>query len=489
MSSQTVTINGVKVKVASVKKHVTSENNVLYPKDNRDLMSPEKLNELFERAISKSLPTIYTAMDLKLDDPDKLAETYDLEMIIARTRTHHVKYDMHDVFTVVKPNPDIAKYETINLYENYATLTKEEVAASNEWYSTMTEDPQNKYFRQNLNLTHEHLVNNCHDDLVSKVTETYYSYPDEQHGGPLFFKIMMDAIQNNSEESAEYLVSMVKNMKLTSIDGENVEKAVSLVRGAVKRLENLKIYGGKSALPLDMAEHLLKVFQTSSVPVFNQLFEHYHREQKLSMLSTGIQKTTSIAQILTFAEQQYRTLCSTNDWLGIKTKAKETAFIAGKSSDPICFNCGGAHNIKECPKQRDVERIKINKKKFWESMKSSKSKSKSGNSAKPATNKTASPKSTEKSTPSGKWAPPTKEEKQNQSRRIIDDIEYYYHYKSQRWRRTNTPAPPLSTNVALPAPPSSTANPTLATTTDSAQRELVVANLSRQIAENIRGFF
>jgi hypothetical protein len=122
-------------------------------------------------------------------------------------------------------------------------------------------------------------------------------------------------------------------------------------------------------------------------------------------------------------------------------------------------------------------------------MKSSKSKSKSGNSAKPATNKTASPKSTEKSTPSGKWAPPTKEEKQNQSHRIIDDIEYYYHYKSQRWRRTNTPAPPLSTNVALPAPPSSTANPTLATTTDSAQRELVVANLSRQIAENIRGFF
>jgi hypothetical protein len=287
------------------------------------LMSPEKLNELFERAISKSLPTIYTAMDIKLDDPDKLAETYDLEMIIAPTRTHHVKYDMHDVFTVVKPNPDIAKYETINLYKNYATLTKEEVAASNEWYSTMTEDPQNKYFRQNLNLTHEHLVNNCHDDLVSKVTETYYSYPDEQHGGPLFFKIMMDAIQNNSEESAEYLVSMVKNMKLTSIDGENVEKAVSLVRGAVKRLENLKIYGGKSALPLDMAEHLLKVFQTSSVPVFNQLFEHYHREQKLSMLSTGIQKTTSIAQILTFAEQQYRTLCSTNDWLGIKTKLNQ----------------------------------------------------------------------------------------------------------------------------------------------------------------------
>jgi hypothetical protein len=62
-------------------------------------------------------------------------------------------------------------------------------------------------------------------------------------------------------------------------------------------------------------------------------------------------------------------LCSTNDWLGIKTNAKKTAFTAGKSSDPICFNCVGLHNIKECPKQRDVECIKLNKKKFWESMK------------------------------------------------------------------------------------------------------------------------
>jgi hypothetical protein len=164
MSTQNVTINGKQIKVASVKKQVTSENNVLYPKDNRDLMSPEKLNELFERAISKSLPTIYTATDLKLDDPDKLAETYDLEKIIARTCTHHVKYDMHDVFTVVKPNTDIVKYETINLYKNYVALTVEEVAASNEWYSTMTEDLHNKCFRQNLNLTHEHLVNNCNDE-------------------------------------------------------------------------------------------------------------------------------------------------------------------------------------------------------------------------------------------------------------------------------------------------------------------------------------
>jgi hypothetical protein len=108
-------------------------------------------------------------LDLKIADPDKLEETYDLEMTIARTRAHHVKYDMHDVFTIVKPDNDITKYEFVNLYENYSMLTTDEVATSNEWYSTMTEDPANKHFLQNLKLTQEHLINNTNDNLVSKI--------------------------------------------------------------------------------------------------------------------------------------------------------------------------------------------------------------------------------------------------------------------------------------------------------------------------------
>jgi hypothetical protein len=77
---------------------------------------------------------------------------------------------------------------------------------------------------------------------------------------------------------------MVKSLKLTNFDGENVEKVVSLIRGAVNCLENLKTRTGKGALPSDMPEHLIKVFQTSSVVAFNQLFEHFNRERKLATL-------------------------------------------------------------------------------------------------------------------------------------------------------------------------------------------------------------
>jgi len=68
-------------------------------------------------------------------------------------------------------------------------------------YLTMTEDPNNKWSQQNMNLTYEYLVNNVEDSLQSKVKETNLKYPVEQKGGPLFFKIMIDILQNNSSEA------------------------------------------------------------------------------------------------------------------------------------------------------------------------------------------------------------------------------------------------------------------------------------------------
>jgi hypothetical protein len=74
---------------------------------------------------------------------------------------------------------------------------------------------------------------------------------------------------------------MVKSLKLTNFDGENVEKVVSLICGAVNRLENLKTRTGKGSIPSDMPEHLIKVIQTSLVVAFNRLFERFNHLQPL----------------------------------------------------------------------------------------------------------------------------------------------------------------------------------------------------------------
>jgi hypothetical protein len=55
----------------------------------------------------------------------------------------------------------------------------------------------------------------------------------------------------------------VKNLKISNFAGENDLKVVSLIRGAIKRLTNLKDARGQSALPTVLANHLLDVFQTA----------------------------------------------------------------------------------------------------------------------------------------------------------------------------------------------------------------------------------
>ena len=112
-------------------------------------------------------------MDLKIDDPDKLKETYNLEMAIELTRSNRVKYDLHDVFTVVEPHKDPNEFETVNLYTYHTYLTSSEIVQSNEWYATMPEDTHHKYFLHNIKLMHEDLVKIPQEKLATKFNETY----------------------------------------------------------------------------------------------------------------------------------------------------------------------------------------------------------------------------------------------------------------------------------------------------------------------------
>ena len=421
-SNQKVKIGGVTIPIATTKRVVNENTTAFYKKTDRDNLDTNKLNELFMKAVATQQKK-YDFIDLKINDPDMLKDTYNLEMAIETTRINNSRFDMHDVFMIVEPDDDPTKFKVHDLYKNHATLTEAQVAKSNEWYLTMTEDPNNKWFQQNMSLTYEYLVNNVEDSLQSKVKETYLKYPVEQKGGPLFFKIMIDILQNNSSEAAKYLISTVKDIKISNYDGENVEQVVSLIRGATSRLENLLDDKGKTAIPEDFVDDLIDILQTTSVSEFNELFSHYSRSTKLTNFISGakVQKP-SISNILKFAEEQYRILYSSGKWTGVQTKLGETAFTSNTGRAKYkCFNCGGDHRLEDCPVKKNDERIRANRKLFYDN-KTKKSKSK------------------------GKWARPTKEEQKNKSRRVIDGKEHYYHYKDKRWKPVDIVVPE-KTNV------------------------------------------
>ena len=122
-----VKINEVKTTIASKYKPVSTKHINLYPKLSRKGISSDKLNDIFKRAVSKS-QNKYDLLDININDPDKLKDTYNSEMGIKSTCSNNIKYDMHDVFTVTKPHQYPNEFETVNLYMDYPPPTSAEVA-------------------------------------------------------------------------------------------------------------------------------------------------------------------------------------------------------------------------------------------------------------------------------------------------------------------------------------------------------------------------
>lgn len=103
-TTKTMEINGVTIDICDTEQVVTDETEALFPKAERAKMDRNELNKLFKDACAVA-QTKYHLLDMKIEDPAKLRETYDLAMMIKDTRSHHATYDMTDVFTVLIMDP------------------------------------------------------------------------------------------------------------------------------------------------------------------------------------------------------------------------------------------------------------------------------------------------------------------------------------------------------------------------------------------------
>jgi hypothetical protein len=138
-------------------------------------------------------------------------------------------------------------------------------------------------------------------DLGAKCEEDYNKYPVEEGGGPLLFAIMMEKLVSRAEAATKYLQELVKGFKITSLQGENVSNAVSLIRGAHQRLSSI------NELPNNFKEELLKAMQTTSTQEFNQVFLVLETQKKINdqLPEAYRQRELTIDQILSLAETTY----------------------------------------------------------------------------------------------------------------------------------------------------------------------------------------
>ena len=57
-------------------------------------------------------------------------------MCVEETRQNFLKYDINDVFTIVRLNPNNSLTTIGNLFDKYVVITIKEVVASNEFFVT-----------------------------------------------------------------------------------------------------------------------------------------------------------------------------------------------------------------------------------------------------------------------------------------------------------------------------------------------------------------
>jgi hypothetical protein len=211
--------------------------------------------------------------------------------------------------------------------------------------------------------------------LWEKCLEDYNEYSPEEKGGPLLFVIMMKKLQSHTDSAVQYLITSVKNLKISNFEGENVSRVVSLIRGANKRPKNV------TTLPEEFPRWVLAIFQTSSVVEFNQAFSHIQRNIEVGLpLQTGNSRPTypPIEEILRMAERQYLNMTAANEWTGVVTNGSQSAFVTVNrpvGSKVICWNCGASdHMMKVCPKPSNLSLVENHKKEFKDAKKKKKDK-------------------------------------------------------------------------------------------------------------------
>jgi Zinc knuckle len=333
---------------------------------------------------------------------------------------------------------------TLDLYRQYISIKVNVVALSNYVYSSWMDPHQQPWHRENLKLTYEMLVNHTEHGLHVKIMELYDKFPPEYQGGPLYFKILMDLMVSDLQSVAEAVLHHMKAYKIRDTKGEDVSKAVTLLRNGCDQLHSVH------KLPTEMPLFVVKVFQTTSNSEFNKIFAHEelqihrnpyedtkdafaipgHLYQNPGAIMVRIQDEIKGRCDLYFgqANQHYTRLSYNGQWRVPRGNGDPTALMASTGSDSkrpciilkaavlladdTCWNCGEkGHRLTDCPHPKHEKQIEANRKAY------NVAKLKAGGKTPDGSGK-------------GKWAPPGKGEGR---KREINGKPMYYHKRTGKW--------------------------------------------------------
>ena len=310
-------------------------------KADRETLNARDREKLHQYAIAE-LPTKFSLLTVS-DDKEQLSNTYNIMRRKQEFFARLDKFDMAEPFTHVLTfdnNGGLIQGQVKSLRENSTGASIEEVARSNMHYNQFGQ----AYDVQDLNWTQELLENSCDPTLRDKLMEILVLSPRAQHGGPLFYRIMMGLITTTTAEATRMMVTRITTMKIRDLPGEDVSKAVSTIRGAMQHLETAQ------AVPNDIRNILMDIFEKTSVPEFNNIFTVMKSQAKIDVTTQ-----LTVDRILLLAETNYHDMKERGIWNAPVT-------VRGLIT---CWNCNEeGHSARNCSKPKNEANIKSNKEKF-----------------------------------------------------------------------------------------------------------------------------
>jgi len=311
-------------------------------KEDRNSLSTSDKRKL-QMAAETGLESKYDLLDnVNMSDVETLKAVYQMAIRTDELKDDMFRYDMAGIMLI----PDRFIYDAnsnemipdvgaspIDLFASASEVNLTLVKTHSEWMLKFGPD----YHNENMFWTATKLLNSCSESLREKIEETVQGYPVQHRTGTVYFVLLHRLVLSSTPMSMRSVIRKLEDLKLGSFEGENVQSATSLIKGAVGLLSN------NGATPSDIIDIAFNIMKTSSTVEFNT-----HVTTMKTMHDTGI-KIVTLDELLLNVQHKYTELTMNSVWvLGEKSVDQESSFVANLT----CFNCGEpGHTWRECPKE------------------------------------------------------------------------------------------------------------------------------------------
>lgn len=381
METKTIIIGGLTISVES-SEQVRTTTGALYTKAIRATYDNDKKGKLdLLKLVQSKQQQLYSAISISVNDPEKLLNHYSLSKLNKECRRNLAKYDLISPFNIVfptVPGEGVLLFNdgvlvTHDLFSNTHRVTAQQVADSSRWYMGFTATESR--LQEDLVWSLAYFENNVDSALYARIHSKILTYDERSRGGPLFFKLLNDETTTTSDSNKKALITIVDTYKIrVSCKGEKIPDVIDLFRAITDTVYALH----DDTLPDEYVDKLIEIFTTTSVQIFNNLFEELKKQLFAAQLQATLADTLVVPvgntsslgndlkganYVLNYAGKAFYTLSQRGDWdKCLQQPAGDPSIHMNPNGDILptgirCFNCDGPHHLRHCDKARNQSKI------------------------------------------------------------------------------------------------------------------------------------